>query len=81
MLNFFFLKKAYNSRGSGPTSDAVSARTLEDTPSLPPDNLQCSVLNAQSLHISWEPPLPEGRNGIILGYKVTYHSVGEWFGK
>jgi len=22
-----------------------------------------------------------GRNGIIQGYKVTYHSVGEWYGK
>lgn len=48
---------------------------------MPPENVQCSVLNAQSLHISWEAPLTEGRNGIIKGYKVTFHSVGEWFGK
>jgi Down syndrome cell adhesion protein len=73
--------KAYNSRGSGPASDPVTARTLEDAPTLPPLNVQCSVLSAQSLHISWEPPLPEGRNGIIQGYKVTYHSAGEWFGR
>ncbi|XP_068893051.1 cell adhesion molecule Dscam1 isoform X3 [Tenebrio molitor] len=71
--------QAYNSRGSGPASDPVTARTLEDAPTLPPLNVQCSVLSAQSLHISWEPPLPEGRNGIIQGYKVTYHSAGEWF--
>ncbi|XP_063908088.1 cell adhesion molecule Dscam1 isoform X3 [Zophobas morio] len=70
--------QAYNSRGSGPASDPVTARTLEDAPTLPPQNVQCSVLSAQSLHISWEPPLPEGRNGIIQGYKVTYHSAGEW---
>jgi hypothetical protein len=73
--------QAYNSRGSGPASDPVTARTLEDAPTLPPLNVQCSVLSAQSLHISWEPPLPEGRNGIIQGYKVTYHSAGEWFGR
>lgn len=48
---------------------------------MPPENVQCSVLNAQSLHISWEPPAPAGRNGLVQGYKVTYHSVGEWFGK
>uniref|UniRef100_A0A6P7FJH3 Down syndrome cell adhesion molecule-like protein Dscam2 isoform X4 n=1 Tax=Diabrotica virgifera virgifera TaxID=50390 RepID=A0A6P7FJH3_DIAVI len=71
--------QAYNSRGSGPASEPVTARTLEDSPTLPPENVQCSVLNAQSLHISWEPPLVEGQNGIIQGYKVTYHSVGEWF--
>ncbi|XP_049817554.1 Down syndrome cell adhesion molecule-like protein Dscam2 [Aethina tumida] len=77
--NYSIKVQAYNSRGSGPASVPVSARTLEDSPSLPPENVQCSVLNAQSLHISWDPPLPEGRNGIIQGYKVTYHSVGEWF--
>lgn len=78
---FTFLFQAYNSRGSGPASEPVTARTLEDAPTLPPENVQCSVLNAQSLHISWEPPLVEGQNGIIQGYKVTYHSVGEWYGK
>ncbi|XP_044744906.1 Down syndrome cell adhesion molecule-like protein Dscam2 isoform X2 [Coccinella septempunctata] len=71
--------QAYNSRGSGPASEPVTARTLEDAPSLPPENVQCSIMSAQSLHISWEPPLQEGRNGIIQGYKITYHSVGEWY--
>ncbi|XP_030749790.1 Down syndrome cell adhesion molecule-like protein Dscam2 isoform X2 [Sitophilus oryzae] len=76
---YSIIVQAYNSRGSGPASDPVTARTLEDAPSLPPENPQCSVLNAQSLHISWEPPAFEGRNGIVQGYKVTYHSVGEWY--
>lgn len=77
---FFVSLKAYNSRGSGPASDPVTATTLEDSPSLPPENVQCSVLSAQSIHISWEPPLVKGRNGIIQGYKATYHSVEEWLG-
>ncbi|XP_017771587.1 PREDICTED: Down syndrome cell adhesion molecule-like protein Dscam2 [Nicrophorus vespilloides] len=76
---YSIIVQAYNSRGSGPVSESVTSRTLEDSPSLPPDNLQCSVLSAQSLLISWEPPLAEGRNGVIQGYKITYHSVGEWF--
>lgn len=73
--------QAYNSRGSGPSSQPVTARTLEDAPTLPPENVQCSVQSAQSLHVSWEPPLLEGRNGDIKGYKVTHHSVSEWLGK
>lgn len=73
--------QAYNSRGSGPASNPVSARTLEDAPTLPPEQVQCSVMSAQSLHVSWEPPLQEGRNGVIKGYKVTHHSVSEWLGK
>ncbi|CAH1965461.1 unnamed protein product [Acanthoscelides obtectus] len=76
---YSIIVQAYNSRGSGPGSEPVTARTLEDVPTLPPENVQCSVLNAQSLHISWEPPPIEGQNGIIQGYKVTYHSVGEWY--
>lgn len=58
----------------------MTATTLEDAPSLPPKNVQCSVTSAQSIHISWEPPLMKGRNGIIKGYKVTYHSIGESLG-
>lgn len=72
--------QAYNSRGSGPASSSITARTLEDAPTLPPENVQCSVQSAQSLHVSWEPPLQEGRNGDIKGYKVTHHSVSDWIG-
>ncbi|XP_025832144.1 Down syndrome cell adhesion molecule-like protein Dscam2 isoform X2 [Agrilus planipennis] len=76
--SYNIIVQAYNSRGSGPASEPIVAQTLEDAPTLPPENVQCSVLSAQSLHISWEPPLPGGQNGIIQGYKVTYHSVSEW---
>lgn len=58
----------------------MTATTLEDAPTLPPIHVQCSVSSAQSIHISWEPPLAKGRNGIIKGYKVTYHSIGESLG-
>nr|CAD7399479.1 unnamed protein product [Timema cristinae] len=71
--------QAYNSRGAGPSSEPVSARTLEDAPSLPPKNVQCSVLTSQSLQVSWEPPLVEGRNGIVQGYKVSHQSAEEWY--
>lgn len=80
MVSTFRSFQAYNSRGSGPASEPVTATTLEDAPTLPPENVKCSVLSAQSIHISWESPLVKGRNGIIKGYKVTYHSIGESIG-
>ncbi|XP_031340632.1 Down syndrome cell adhesion molecule-like protein Dscam2 isoform X2 [Photinus pyralis] len=79
--SYNIIVQAYNSRGSGPPSEPITIRTLEDAPTLPPEKVQCSVLSAQSLHISWEPPLPEGQNGIVQGYKVTYHCVSEWLDK
>ncbi|KAK5637805.1 hypothetical protein RI129_000012, partial [Pyrocoelia pectoralis] len=62
--------QAYNSRGSGPPSEPITIRTLEDAPTLPPEKVQCSVLSAQSLHISWEPPLPEGKMELFKGTKL-----------
>ncbi|XP_063226995.1 cell adhesion molecule Dscam2 [Bacillus rossius redtenbacheri] len=73
------LVQAYNSRGAGPSSEPVSARTLEDAPSLPPENVQCAPLTSQSVEVSWEPPLPEGRNGVVQGYKVSRQSADQLY--
>ena len=35
-------------------------------------------INSTSLRITWAPPLPSDRNGIIHGYNVSYNiSAGE----
>ena len=73
--------KAYNSRGSGPESDAVTVRTLEDIPSAPPERLQCSIISSRVLKINWEPPLLKFRNGVIKGYKMFFYALNKWFGK
>lgn len=73
--------QAYNSRGSGPASGPVSSRTLEDAPTSPPGNVQCSVTGAESLHVHWEPPPPASRNGVLKGYKVTHHAIADWLGE
>ncbi|XP_071455064.1 cell adhesion molecule Dscam1, partial [Hetaerina americana] len=64
--------QAFNSRGTGPASQPVVARTMEDAPSMPPENVRCVGLTSQSLQVAWDPPPVEGRNGILQGYKVTH---------
>ncbi len=96
--------QAFNSRGSGPFSDPVTARTDEGgshlsqlneiiflvnkyinqtlnlVPTAPPENIQCMALTSQSVQIAWSPPTPEGRNGLIQGYKVSYQPAEDWYG-
>ncbi len=36
-----------------------------------PQNLSGIALNSSSIALTWDPPLPEGRNGIIIGYTVN----------
>ncbi|XP_024084690.1 Down syndrome cell adhesion molecule-like protein Dscam2 [Cimex lectularius] len=64
--------QAFNQVGRGPLSEPVSAQTLEDVPSAPPEVLRCTALSSQSLQVSWQPPPAPHCNGIILGYKLQY---------
>lgn len=40
-------------------------------PSGPPSNISATALTSTSIVVSWEPPLPQYRNGPILAYNVT----------
>ncbi|XKL59015.1 hypothetical protein PGB90_000031 [Kerria lacca] len=71
--------QAFNSRGLGPFSDPITARTNEGVPSAPPENVQCMALTSQSIQISWNPPPQEGRNGLIQEYKVSYQPAEDWY--
>ncbi|XP_072160841.1 cell adhesion molecule Dscam1 [Bemisia tabaci] len=71
--------QAFNSKGTGPLSEPVIARTLEGAPTLPPEKVVCSAVSSSSLQVQWEPPLPEGRNGVIQGYKVSHQPAEDWY--
>lgn len=48
-------------------------------PSGPPTNFTLVLLSSTSVQLSWEPPLPEERNGIIRQYTVRAEiAVGEF---
>ena len=40
-------------------------------PETAPLNLSVQATDSQTLVLSWEPPLPEDRNGIIINYTVN----------
>ncbi|XP_066599034.1 cell adhesion molecule Dscam2 isoform X3 [Prorops nasuta] len=67
--------QAYNQVGSGPLSEPLLTQTLEDVPSMPPEDVRCAALTSQSLQVSWQPPANTHSNGIIQGYKLNYEPI------
>ncbi|PSN52800.1 Down syndrome cell adhesion molecule-like protein Dscam2 [Blattella germanica] len=67
--------QAFNQVGPGPLSEAVSTQTMEDVPSVAPEDVRCAGLTAQSLQVSWQPPPTSQCNGILQGYKLFYEPV------
>ena len=72
---------AVNAKGDGPPSDPIIVETMEDVPSAPPQEVQCTSLTAQSLQVTWRSPPSSKMHGLIQGYKVLYEPADEWFGE
>ncbi|XP_046717205.1 roundabout homolog 2-like isoform X1 [Silurus meridionalis] len=57
----------------GADSESITARTLEEAPSAPPQQVTVLTVgseNSTSISISWDPPPTEHQNGIIQEYKI-----------
>ncbi|KAK2823557.1 hypothetical protein Q7C36_020157 [Tachysurus vachellii] len=57
----------------GADSESITARTLEEAPSAPPQQVTVMMVgseNSTSISISWDPPPTEHQNGIIQEYKI-----------
>eukprot|EP00106_Octopus_bimaculoides_P001607 XP_014769049.1 PREDICTED: Down syndrome cell adhesion molecule homolog [Octopus bimaculoides] len=67
--------RAYNSKGLGPITDDVTAFTLEDVPSLPPQEVRIRDINPDNIRISWVEPPYYTVQGVLQGYKVLYKEV------
>ncbi|XP_045464508.1 Down syndrome cell adhesion molecule-like protein Dscam2 isoform X3 [Harmonia axyridis] len=67
--------QAFNEVGMGPTSEAITEQTMEDVPSMPPDDVRCAALTSQSVQVSWQPPPTIHCNGLLQGYKLIYEPV------
>ncbi|KAJ8974837.1 hypothetical protein NQ317_006679 [Molorchus minor] len=74
-MRYTIVVQAFNEVGAGPLSDPVTAQTMEDVPSMPPEDVRCASLTSQSLQVSWQPPPTEHCNGLLQGYKLTYEPV------
>ncbi|KAJ9598443.1 hypothetical protein L9F63_010887, partial [Diploptera punctata] len=67
--------QAFNQVGPGPLSEPATAQTMEDVPSVAPEDVRCAGLTSQSLQVSWQPPPTSQCNGILQGYKLFYEPV------
>ncbi|RZF37300.1 hypothetical protein LSTR_LSTR005632 [Laodelphax striatellus] len=76
--SYAIVVQAYNEKGPGPMSNEIIAQTLEDVPSAPPTDIQCTAQSSQILRISWQPPPTIFQNGQLLGYRVYYENMQEF---
>nr|XP_029721995.1 Down syndrome cell adhesion molecule-like protein Dscam2 isoform X6 [Aedes albopictus] len=74
---YTIVASAFNQVGSGPQSEPVTAQTMEDVPSKPPEDIRCSSTSSTSIKVSWQPPPQQHMNGLLQGYTVFYESVSE----
>uniref|UniRef100_A0A3Q3JZX9 Roundabout, axon guidance receptor, homolog 2 (Drosophila) n=1 Tax=Monopterus albus TaxID=43700 RepID=A0A3Q3JZX9_MONAL len=65
--------RPYFNEFQGMDSESRMARTTEEAPSAPPQQVTVLTVgnqNSTSISISWDPPPPDHQNGIIQEYKI-----------
>ncbi|XP_070827154.1 roundabout homolog 2 isoform X4 [Chaetodon trifascialis] len=65
--------RPYFNEFQGMDSESRTARTTEEAPSAPPQQVTVLTVgnqNSTSISISWDPPPPDHQNGIIQEYKI-----------
>ena len=56
-------------------SARTEVRTLETAPTGPPTDLTTRVLSANIISVTWDPPIPIDRNGVISLYTLSYRGI------
>ena len=46
-------------------------------PTGPPQNFNVTAINYTTVYLSWDRPLPEEENGILIMYTITYNGSRE----
>uniref|UniRef100_A0A7N6BU83 Roundabout, axon guidance receptor, homolog 2 (Drosophila) n=1 Tax=Anabas testudineus TaxID=64144 RepID=A0A7N6BU83_ANATE len=65
--------RPYFNEFQGADSESMTARTMEEAPSAPPQQVTVMTLgshNSTSISVSWDPPPTDQQNGIIQEYKI-----------
>ncbi|XP_013859386.1 roundabout homolog 2 isoform X1 [Austrofundulus limnaeus] len=65
--------RPYFNEFQGADSESMTARTMEEAPSAPPQQVTVLTVgshNSTSISVSWDPPLSDQQNGIIQEYKI-----------
>uniref|UniRef100_A0AAQ6A5A1 Roundabout, axon guidance receptor, homolog 2 (Drosophila) n=1 Tax=Amphiprion ocellaris TaxID=80972 RepID=A0AAQ6A5A1_AMPOC len=65
--------RPYFNEFQGADSESMTARTMEEAPSAPPEQVTVLTVgnhNSTSISVSWDPPPSDQQNGIIQEYKI-----------
>uniref|UniRef100_A0A8D3BLE3 Roundabout, axon guidance receptor, homolog 2 (Drosophila) n=1 Tax=Scophthalmus maximus TaxID=52904 RepID=A0A8D3BLE3_SCOMX len=65
--------RPYFNEFQGADSESMTARTMEESPSAPPQQVTVLTVgshNSTSISVSWDPPPSDQQNGIIQEYKI-----------
>uniref|UniRef100_A0AAY4B7Y3 Roundabout, axon guidance receptor, homolog 2 (Drosophila) n=1 Tax=Denticeps clupeoides TaxID=299321 RepID=A0AAY4B7Y3_9TELE len=65
--------RPYFNEFQGADSESMTARTMEEAPSAPPQQVMVQTVgdhNSTSISVSWDPPPTDHQNGIIQEYKI-----------
>ncbi|XP_056140183.1 roundabout homolog 2-like [Lampris incognitus] len=65
--------RPYFNEFQGADSESMTARTMEEAPSAPPQQVTVITVgnnNTTSISVSWDPPPSDEQNGIIQEYKI-----------
>ncbi|XP_076021072.1 uncharacterized protein LOC143011933 [Genypterus blacodes] len=63
---------AINKVGMSEASNVLTIPTKEAAPDGPPLDMQMEALTPHSIKVSWKPPRPDLRNGVLRSYSISY---------
>ncbi|XP_076595955.1 cell adhesion molecule DSCAM-like isoform X2 [Chaetodon auriga] len=63
---------ATNSVGTSEASNVLTVTTKEAAPEGPPLDMELEGITPHSIKVTWKPPRPDLRNGVLRSYSVSY---------
>ncbi|XP_042191200.1 protein tyrosine phosphatase receptor type Fa isoform X7 [Callorhinchus milii] len=72
---YYFRLAARSEHGLGAFTQTISTKTMQSTPSAPPQDVQGTTFSSTSVRVSWHPPPANSQNGVITKYSVIYQAV------
>ncbi|XP_048457494.1 protein tyrosine phosphatase receptor type Fa [Rhincodon typus] len=72
---YYFRLAARSDHGLGAYTQKISAKTMQSTPSAPPQDVHGFSISSTSIRVSWHPPPANSRNGVITKYSIIYQAV------
>ncbi|XP_051866593.1 receptor-type tyrosine-protein phosphatase F-like [Pristis pectinata] len=72
---YYFRLAARSEHGLGAYTQIISAKTMQSTPSAPPQDVHGLSISSSSIRVSWRPPPANSRNGVITKYSIIYQAV------